>query len=783
MEIPLDDVILGELLTLQNENKADGEIFSSLNLVPNFTTILDTDGTIQFMNRAGYTLLNEKLKNIINRNFSSEYVKANQQKDFATWLSNKKSEKDGSDHFILHLKTKKGDAVSLNLKCSRLLTPDQDVLGFLISGSDISLMMRHYKILERDNKLYEQLAGNIPDVNLFVLDKQMKFIMSVGDEMQTNGWRNFELKGKTIDELSDRKLIEIWEPIFNSALRGNELTTDYKYNNYFYDIWAFPIYDENDKIAGITAITQNVTVQKLVELKLRKSIDEAENANKIKSEFLANISHEIRTPLNAILGFSEQLSQTELADKQEEFVKVISKSSEHLLYLVNDILILSKIEANAIKFDVSPFKIEPVITYIYNTLKIKAEQKNLIFNYDIDPRLNKVLKGDPFRLRQIIINLVNNAIKFTHNGYVEIKCFLMEETNDEIKIRFDVMDTGIGISADKLATIFDQFRQADSRITKKYGGTGLGLTICKNLIEKQNGSLTVKSEEGMGTRFSFVLPFIKGSQAELDDSDMDELKSGSLENRHILLVDDDSVNRLLGKTILEKLNCSYELADSGHEAIKLLTHKKFDAVLLDIHMPEISGIEVARHVRKELKNKDVKLVAVTADVFNEDVMNYYSAGIDDYLIKPYRELELYNKLRKVLKIKSVNGKSTEKVIINSNDTELYNLKQLRDIAEGNNEFIANMLKTFVQNAENATKEFQLQIEKDKWNDIKETAHRILPSFRHIESHRIIDKLTDIKNMTSKQFNTTKSKKLISDVSDAIHEVTKKLSSEIKSLEK
>ncbi|MFB6343580.1 ATP-binding protein [Saccharicrinis sp. FJH62] len=545
------------------------------------------------------------------------------------------------------------------------------------------------------------------------------------------------------------------------------------------------IKSENDDyglLISATDISQLMHHYQVLELKLRKTIDEAENANKIKSEFLANISHEIRTPLNAIIGFSEQLSQTELQDQQEEFVKVISKSSEHLLYLVNDILILSKIEANAIKFDVSPFKVESVITYIYNTLKIKAEQKDLIFTYDIDPRLNMVIKGDPFRLRQIIINLVNNAIKFTHNGYVEMKCFMISDQDDEVKIRFDVMDTGIGISTDKMATIFDQFRQADSRITKRYGGTGLGLTICKNLIEKQNGSLTVKSEEGMGTRFSFVLPFKKGKEHELSDDTIENFDFMELSDKHILLVDDDSVNRLLGKTILEKLKCSYELAGNGEEAIKMLNENSFDVVLLDIHMPDISGLDVAKYVRKELNNKNIKLIAVTADVFNEDIKNYYSAGIDGYLIKPYRELELYNVLRKVLKLKPVkNSKSAEKVIVTSAKTQLYNLRQLKDIAEGNNEFIVNMILTFITNSETAIKEFREYLERDKWNSIKETAHRLLPSYRHLEAYAIIDMLTDIKNLTSSQFGKDKSSELVESVTSKMREVIEKLRKEADSI--
>ncbi|MFB6320474.1 ATP-binding protein [Saccharicrinis sp. FJH54] len=780
MKVPLDDVILEKLLTRNSHNEEYEHIAHIFNLIPSLLIILSPDGEIAYINEAGCKLLGSDNKNLVGKKFT-KFIARGDHKSFNDLLKTLDNSGVVPDSLILKVFNSNEDIVSLSCNTS-IIESENHNYGLLIAATDVSHMMRHYQMLERDKNLYEKLAAQIPDINLFVLDTDLKFIISVGNELNLSDAPDSDLNGKTINQLEDKNLIEIWKPHFDSAMHGKEIATSYNYNKRYYDIWVFPLYDENNEIMGVTAITQNVTDQKELELKLRKTIDEAENANKIKSEFLANISHEIRTPLNAIIGFSEQLSQTALQEQQEEFVKVISKSSEHLLYLVNDILILSKIEANAIKFDVSPFKIESVITYIYNTLKIKAEQKNLIFTYDIDPRLNMVIKGDPFRLRQIIINLVNNAIKFTHNGYVEMKCFMISDEEDEVKIRFDVMDTGIGISADKMATIFDQFRQADSRITKRYGGTGLGLTICKNLIEKQNGSLTVKSEEGMGTRFSFVLPFRKGSETELSEENIDDFDFMELSDKHILLVDDDSVNRLLGKTILEKLKCNYELAGNGEEAIKILKETQFDAVLLDIHMPDISGLDVAKYVRRELKNDTIKLIAVTADVFNEDIKNYYSAGIDDYLIKPYRELELYNVLRKVLKIKpDKNSKSAEKVIVKASENDLYNLRQLKDIAEGNSDFIANMLRTFIVNSENAIIEFRKSLEHNKWNSIKETAHRILPSYRHLEAYTTIDLLTDIKNMSSNQFGKDKAINLIEKVTTNIRDIIDKLNREIKDL--
>ncbi|NJM14672.1 MAG: hypothetical protein HC896_04180 [Bacteroidales bacterium] len=341
--------------------------------------------------------------------------------------------------------------------------------------------------------------------------------------MKNNGLLSNIPEGKTLDEIESNTLKDIWKPLFLKALNGKRANSEFQYNHNNYLIWAVPVADSQKNVHAGIAITQNITEDRHTKRKLKRSKDEAEEANRAKSEFLARVSHEIRTPLNAILGFAEQLQQTSLNSKQQEYIKIIDKSSEHLLSLINDILVLSKIEARQINFDKNAFKIVNTVKYVFNTLKAKAREKRLQFTYSIDSRLDVVLLGDTFRLRQILINLLNNAIKFTQAGYVELKCLLKEETGDELTVRFDVIDTGIGISADKIETVFDQFKQADSSITKKYGGTGLGLTICKNLIHMQNGTLSVSSQQGIGSTFSFALPYKKGKDKELPSNQMGEI--------------------------------------------------------------------------------------------------------------------------------------------------------------------------------------------------------------------------------------------------------------------
>lgn len=417
----------------------------------------------------------------------------------------------------------------------------------------------------------------------------------------------------------------------------------------------------------------------------RMQDDKDKSSGRATNDFIANISHDIRTPLSAIMGFTEQLMQTGLDKKQEEYLDIIDKSSEHLYDLVNDILMYSKSEARQIKLDASPFKIDNTIKYAFKSLKAKAKEKNIRFSYEIDDALNVVVMGDSFRLRQILLNMLSNAIKFTERGYVKLRCMAEEKSGDHLRVRFDVIDTGTGVSPDNLKTIFNKFRQADPAGGRKYGGIGLGLTICKNLIELQDGSLSVSSLENEGSTFSFVIPYEKAKISKLLADDPDQSDKHKLKGRKILLVEDDSINRLLGKIILEKLGCSYELAVNGKEAIRKIDNNDYELILLDINLPDINGLDIAAYMRNNKKDKRTKIVAFSAVITAEDIVEYKSVGIDDFLLKPYKEINLYNTLCNALDIENDKGHKTKTEVIlqEDNPDELYDLSGLKEMIGSN----------------------------------------------------------------------------------------------------
>lgn len=586
--------------------------------------------------------------------------------------------------------------------------------------------------------------------NITLMNRKGKELLDCLDE---------EVKGKNLIEHfvakeHQGKMSDLLEDI----LRGNAQESVYheirfcakKNEIRVLEIKSTPITARHNKILGIVISGSDITKKKLSTRNLYRSKEKAEHLNRAKSEFLARVSHEIRTPLNAIMGFSEQLMQTRLDNQQKEFLKIIDKSSEHMLSLINDILVIQKIEAKELDFEKTPFKIRYPIEYIYNALQAKAKEKKLRFTYHIDERLiDMVLIGDAFRLRQILINMLSNAIKFTHQGYVELKCFIKSSSEDDIKVRFDIIDTGIGISPDNIDSIFDEFKQADSSITKKYGGTGLGLTICKNLIEMQNGSLSVASQEGNGTTFTFSIPYKKGTETDIAPADYGTVDSKKLKNKKVLLVDDDSVNRLLGKTILEKFKCLFDIANSGEEAIERLKRSKYDIVLLDIHMPDINGLDVAKYLRKTTGGESTKIIAVTAAFMQHDVKEFYENGINDFLIKPFKELTLFNKMCDALeiKIRTESRQKTEIILEEYQNPKSYNLAELEKMAGNDKNFVTQMLLTFIGNTETTIHILPQLLREKNWEQIGETAHKILPSYRHLEIEDIVSKLLEIKTKT------------------------------------
>ena len=374
----------------------------------------------------------------------------------------------------------------------------------------------------------------------------------------------------------------------------------------------------------------------------------ADIAGNIKEQFLANMSHEIRTPLNSIIGFSNLAHKTKLDGDQREYINFIKSSSENLLYIINDILDFSKLEAGKLQISKAPFNLKAICHFIEMLFQVQLNDKKIHFAYQIDEQIPLNLTGDDDRLKQILTNLVSNAIKFTGTGgNISLRLTQVKREDETVYIQFVVKDTGIGIPEEKLKTIFERFEQADSATTRKYGGTGLGLSIVKQLAALQNGTVEVHSTINKGSEFIVTIPYSVNMLADKDQDNKEAISVIKKFNREarVLIAEDNSMNQLLLKFMFRNWGIHITLARDGKEAIDLMEKNGYDLVLLDIQMPNIDGYGVAKWIR-ETKKLAVPVIAMTAHTMPTEIEKSIQAGMDDYLPKPLIEqkvIEIFNK--------------------------------------------------------------------------------------------------------------------------------------------
>ncbi|MDA8714289.1 PAS domain S-box protein [Flavobacteriales bacterium] len=405
-----------------------------------------------------------------------------------------------------------------------------------------------------------------------------------------------------------------------------------------------PVFNEDNEIIGSIGIHVDITDRKIMEQDLMESKLTAEQNAAIKEEFLARMSHEMRTPLNGIVGLNYLLRDTSLDETQLKYIDSIKKSSDHLLNIINDILDFSKLEAGKLEVDSIPFNIETILDQTKSALLYSAESKGVYFDIKVDDKMAECYLGDPFRLYQVILNLCTNAIKFTENGGLLVEISVAKENKASQLLIIDFTDTGIGIAENKIKDLFKSFSQTDIGTARKYGGTGLGLSIARQLAEAMGGTLELlksKMDQGSTFRLSMNLPvYIEVEQKKKKKKAIVELDFDFEEGIKILLVDDNEMNRMMARAILERKKFVVDEAVDGKEAIVQLEANEYAVVLMDIMMPEMDGLEATGVIRNELKLA-VPIIALTANAIKGDGQKCLDAGMQGYLSKPYSPNQLY----------------------------------------------------------------------------------------------------------------------------------------------
>ena len=393
---------------------------------------------------------------------------------------------------------------------------------------------------------------------------------------------------------------------------------------------------------------------------LEEALEEAKTAAKVKSEFLANMSHEIRTPMNGIIGATDILQDMPLEDEAQKMLSIISKSGNSLLRIINDILDFSKIEAGKLDIDEIPFNLQKALDEVVELFRIKANKKNLEFIYSFDNRIKHLVIGDEVRINQILINLLGNAIKFTNEGHIILKVNIINDGKESYLIKFSIEDTGVGIPSNKQKQIFESFTQADGSTTRKFGGTGLGTTISRMLVDLMNGTIGLISpnpnlKSNKGCIFHFTIPLKKG-----DAIVKKELFDGSLKGKKALIIDDNRINNIVIENMLNNISIDAKSVLSGEEAEKIILEDiDFDLVFVDYNMPEKNGFDVFVKL-KPLLPKDAKFIMISSNTTDINITKVLKHGFDACLFKPIKQIDLYNSLSKVYGLRKITEKTTKK---------------------------------------------------------------------------------------------------------------------------
>lgn len=595
-------------------------------------------------------------------------------------------------------------------------------------------------ILESEEKyrgVLENMALGLLEVNLAddIIRTNNAFCQMLGYE--PNELLGQNVGGKLLTKASRRIMYERLEERKRGQSSVYELQMRKKDGTLIWGLMSgAPLKNSQGQIIGSIGILFDLTERKKMENELADAKHIADRARMAERQFLTHMSHEIRTPINAVIGMAHLLDETQPDETQKEYINSLRFSADSLLGIIDNILDLSRIDASEIEFEKKPFDLDYLLNSLLLSFQYQLESKDIQIFVTVDPAIENVVIGDPTRTNQILTNLLGNAVKFTERGMISLTATLLEKREGQYLIEFKVHDTGIGIPEDKLETIFEYFKQADVQINRKFGGTGLGLTIVKQLVEMQGGTIRVDSKLGVGSDFIFTLGF-GDSEVPLTEQKMnfeiDIHKNRKLaKGLHLLVVEDNLMNQKLICKTIQTWESTYEVAINGIEALEKTATKYFDAILMDIHMPEFDGFETTLAIRKDKynPNHNVPILALTAAAMYDDKRRAFEVGMNDFLTKPIAPNVLQEHV--LLAIEDC-GKIADPIESNSGSRNIepeiqINLDYLIELSYGDAKFVEIIIDTFLEETPLMLENLQALVPKKNWNDVYQVIHKLKPSF-------------------------------------------------------
>jgi len=751
-------------------------------------------GEILTINPAACRILGYSEQEMVGRNIGT-FLHPKMQREFEEEYLQKIRDIGVTDG-ILTMFSRTGEKVHMLYQNYLLSEPDSEpyVIGF---AQNITDRLYAEEALKRSEEKYRKIIENM-NLGLMEMDADERIIFA-NQQFCT-------MSGYSLSELMSQKATDLFLEDPNSRVI-NERTWKRQYgisNRYEFKIktkagdskwWLVstaPLHNTDGSLRGSISIHLDISRQKKMERDLREAMHNAENSSQAKEAFLANMSHEIRTPINAIMGMGKLLAKSNLNKQQLFYLSSIRTASENLLVIINDILDISKIEAGKITLEHITFDLAETANHAINMLQPKAEEKGLEITKEIDEEISRSLLGDPYRINQVFINMLSNAIKFTEKGHIHFCARLLQQGENAQKVMVTIEDTGVGISDEFLNVIFNKFTQEDETVVRKFGGTGLGMSITKQLMELMGGAIEVHSKKNTGTTIRLTFNLKIGTQRILEKKRAVKTDTSNIGNKKVLLVEDNELNRLLAYTILTQHGAIVTNAENGLAALDAMQTEQFDIILMDVQMPKMDGVRATEIIR-ETYDKTIPIIALTANALKGKREEYIKAGMNDYIAKPYNEEKMIAVIANWLH-KSERDTPTPVGFAEDAENELviqvkaeppktdlnaplYDIKKLMVKCGDNTDFLVQMLSLFISDVPQSMQKIREAYQDDDLGTVKYMAHRIRPALLNMSIDSIKDESYKLESLAGEGIKTAEIEQIIEKMSTVINAVTARLKAE------